>query len=136
MKIEETIQVALPAADVWRVAGDPASIASWLPGLDSSTMDENVRTATWAGDGGSARERILQRDDQARFYEYEYIDGPLPLSDFVSRLSVDPTAEGCMVTWTAEFSAATSEEEQQLADMVAGLYRQGLEGLRSLLVAN
>jgi hypothetical protein len=134
MKIEESIEIAVPAAEAWRVAGDIGSIGRWSPALESSTVDGDVRTAVFAGGNGTARERILKRDEEGRWYEYEYLDGPLALDKYVSRLSVEDRAGGSVVTWWAEFTAASPEVEEQLAGAVAGMYRQGLEGLHDLLL--
>ncbi|MFJ8816551.1 SRPBCC family protein [Amycolatopsis thermoflava] len=135
MKIEESVEVAVSAAQAWRVAGDVAGIADWAPVLESATVEGDVRTAVFAGGGGVARERVLRRDDAAQFYEYEYLDGPLTLDKYVSRISVAEGARGSVVTWAAEFTAGNAEAEAELATAVSGMYRQGLEGLRARLTA-
>ncbi|MFJ8812965.1 SRPBCC family protein [Amycolatopsis thermoflava] len=136
MRIEETVEVGVPAHCVWAVAGDFGGLARWAPAVESSTVEGDVRIAVFAGGLGTARERILKRDDEARWYEYEYLEGPMPLQNYVSRLSVAERGAGSVVTWSAEFDAPSAEAELELGPAVAGMYRQALDNLRGVLSAS
>ncbi|HVW41751.1 MAG TPA: SRPBCC family protein [Amycolatopsis sp.] len=135
MRIEETVEVDVPAHRAWAVAGDFGNLAGWAPAVESSTVEGDTRTAVFAGGLGTARERIRKRDDDARWYEYEYLEGPMPLRNYVSRLSVAERGEGSVVTWSAAFDAPGPEAEQELGSAVAGMYRQALDNLREVLSA-
>lgn len=127
----KTIQAA--ADTVWAVVGHVARVSVWVPAIESSSLEGDVRTAGFAG-GGEARERIVERDDDGRTYVYEYLEGPLALTRYRSRLRVDPKADGTSeVVWDAEFAAGTPEQEAALRDAIAGIYAGALEELDRML---
>lgn len=128
--IHETIIINADPAAVWEIAGQPGRIAEWLPAVASSTAEGDRRSCTLQ-DGGSLEERILERSDEERFYEYEIVDGPLPLSAYRSRFSVEGHEGHAHVEWKAEFAPEAPEQEQELKQMFSGLYREGLEALRA-----
>lgn len=129
MQVIDHIVVDADPAAVWAVAGDPATVADWVPALESSSLDGDERRAVFAGGGGEAFERIVERDDAGRSYVYEYVSGPLALEFYRSRISVREHARGAEVEWSAEFRAGSAEEEAELAQAIAGIYRGGLEEL-------
>lgn len=130
MNVTETLTVDAPPEVVWRVGGDLGGVSSWIPALDSSHLDGDIRHVVFAEGGGSARERIVQVDDQQRFYVYEYLDGPLALERYVSRFSVQPHGAGASrITWTAELTAGSPEIEAELSIAIAGIYAAALREL-------
>lgn len=130
MNVTETVVIAASPDTVWRVAGDVGAIADWVPAIESCRMEGDLRHATFAGGAGDATERIVEHDDAARAYSYEYLSGPLPLEVYLSRLSVQDHSEGAEVVWASEFTAASPEAESQLAAAIADIYRSSLEELK------
>ncbi|OZC55667.1 SRPBCC family protein [Rhodococcoides fascians] len=117
------------AESVWAVVGDPAGAANWIPSLDTSRLDGEVRHVVFT-DGNPARERIVSHDDDSRTYTYEYIDGPLPLAKYTSTIRVDATANGSVVSWDAEFTAAGDDPaalESQLETGIGEIYQRALD---------
>lgn len=131
--INETEQFAQSADQVWALSGDPATVGDWLPAVEKSWMEDDVRVAELAGGAGQARERITGVDNEQRFYDYEYVGGPLVLKEFTSRFAVIPSGDGSRVEWTAEFVADTEEEGAELTAAVTGMYRGGLDNLQAIL---
>jgi carbon monoxide dehydrogenase subunit G len=130
MKVSESISINATPEQVWRIGGDVAHVSDWVPVLESSYLDGDIRHAVFAGGGGSARERIVEIDDVARFYVYEYLDGPLALESYVSRFAVEAEDGGCArVTWSSELSAGTPEVEAELAAAISGIYAAALAEL-------
>jgi hypothetical protein len=115
-------------------AGDPARIAEWVPALASATAEGDERRCTLE-DGGELVERIIERSDAERFYEYEIIDAPMPLRSYRSRLTVHGHDGQSHVDWIAEFEPQQAGREEQLAEAFAATYRSGLEELRERLEA-
>jgi hypothetical protein len=76
-------------------------------------------------------ERITERSDADRFYEYEIVDGPMPLRWYRSRLSVHDHDGHAHVDWVAEFEAQRPHDESELARAFGATYRSGLESLRA-----
>lgn len=105
---------------IWAVIGDPAGAAAWIPSLDTSRLDGDVRHVVFT-DGNPARERIASHDDENRTYTYEYIDGPLPLAKYVSTIGVKELGSGSVITWDAEFTAAGDDPEPLESQLVTGI---------------
>ena len=133
MDIIETIVIPATPDAVWGIGGDAGNIADWIPAIEKSSLEGDVRHATFADGGGEARERIVERDDAHRFYVYEYLSGPLPLESYRSRFAVNEHPDGAEVVWSASFTAASPEEEASLAEAVGALYRAALAELRGQL---
>lgn len=131
--VTETIVIPASPDAVWKIGGDVANVADWVPAIESSRMDGDVRHATFAGGGGEATERIVEHDDEARTYVYHYLTGPLPLSRYESRFTVREHADGAEVVWTADFVAGSREEEAALAEAISGIYGAALAELRARL---
>jgi Polyketide cyclase / dehydrase and lipid transport len=131
MNVTETVVVTARPDAVWDVVGDAGAIADWVPAIESSRLEGDVRHATFAGGGGDATERIVEHDDAARSYVYEFLSGPLPLEVYRSRLSVRDHASGAEVVWDAEFSAASPDVEAELAEAIGGIYRSSLAELKT-----
>lgn len=80
-RIEQTIMIDAPSEEVWRLAGDPGRIGEWLPALSGTSVDGDQRTCTTA-DGGTLRERVIEHSDAERYYTYEIVEAPLPVSSY------------------------------------------------------
>jgi hypothetical protein len=135
MTVDESATYDVPASAVWALTGRPGDVDEWLPAVEQSRMDGDIRAVELVG-GGTVHERITAHDDEKRSYDYDYLDGPLPLKEFSSRFSVGATTEqSSEITWTAEFSADSDEEGTPLAAAVSEMYRDGLTKIESLLAA-
>lgn len=133
MNIIETLVIPATPDAVWAVAGDVAGIAAWIPTIDSVRMQDGVRHAVFAGGAGEGRERILEHDDSARTYVYEYIDGPMAMDSYVSRITVRDHSDGAEITWRADFSAGSADADVELARAISGIYRAALTQLAALV---
>ncbi|MFF5988234.1 SRPBCC family protein [Prauserella flavalba] len=129
MRVNESLVIAAEPAAVWRIGGDTANVADWVPAIEKSHQVDDLRYATFAGGGGEAVERIVTHDDRARSYVYEYVSGPLALRVYRSSFTVRDHAEGAEVLWDAEFEASSAEEEPALAEAIRDIYRSSLRAL-------
>lgn len=114
---------------IWAIIGDPAGAAQWIPAIDSSRMEGDVRHVVFT-DGNPARERIVAHDNRMRSYTYEYIDGPLPLAKYISTIRVEDAGSGSTIVWDAEFAATGDDPEQlekQLETGIGDIYRGALD---------
>ncbi|WP_067662255.1 SRPBCC family protein [Nocardia miyunensis] len=132
--INETARYPHTAAQVWQLCGAPGEISAWLPAVQKSWMEGDIRYAELAGGAGQARERITEHNDERYYYVYDYIDGPLVLKDFSSRFAVSAAADGgCEVVWTARFRADSESEGSELKQAVGGMYQGGLQRIGEVL---
>ena len=120
----------IPASldDVWAVVGDVGNVADWVPALEASRLEGDVRHARFAG-GGDATERIVSRDDENRTYTYAYLQGPLALASYESTLTVGGRDGAAEVEWSAEFAAEDPTTEAELSTAIDGIYAAGLASL-------
>ena len=131
--ITETKTYAAGPAEVWKVVGDTGAVATWVPAIESSHLEGDVRHATFAGGGGDATERIVEKDDAGRSYVYEYLTGPLPLQEYRSRISVREHSQGSEVVWVSDFTSGSADTDEELAQAISGIYRGALDQLESIL---
>lgn len=132
--IVEEVTIDASPEEVWRVAGDPATIGKWVPALAGSTLTGAERHCT-TGDGATISERILAHSDADRSYAYTIVDSPLPLRWYRSTLAVRGHGEHSHVRWEAEFEAVEETQEEELEQLFTGIYRDGLASLRERLEA-
>lgn len=128
--VKKDITIDATADEVWRIAGDPARISDWLPPIESSQVDGDRRSCTLAEGGGQIEERILEHSDQERRYRYEILEGPMPLSSYVSSFQVSEHEGHAHVNWTAEFEAEEAGQEEELVSTFDDIYGGGLEALK------
>lgn len=130
--VRETATIGADPDTVWTTVGDVAAVSSWVPAIESSRLDGDIRTARFAGGAGTAREKIVRHDDRGRTYTYQYLDGPLPLARYESTITVEAApGGGSQVVWEAQFAAGSPEVEAGLRDAIAGIYAQALAELVS-----
>jgi hypothetical protein len=67
--IRHEIRIARRADDVWAVAGDPARLAEWFPGIVACVVDGTSRVIT-TGAGIPMPEEILVCDPVQRRFQY------------------------------------------------------------------
>jgi hypothetical protein len=103
--IRHEIVIDRPAAQVWALAGDPARLHEWFPGITSLTLEGNLRTITVAG-GLTMPEEIVIRDESARRFEYSIT---LPIFKFHRGMIdvIELDEERCMVVYSTEADPRT-----------------------------
>ncbi|HEY9555202.1 MAG TPA: SRPBCC family protein [Acidimicrobiales bacterium] len=86
--------------DVWAAIGDFGGIASWMPGIDSCTVEDDVRTLQTMG--MELQEKLMGHDDATRTTSYSLIKGPMPIEHHLATISVEPDGDGSKLTWAYE----------------------------------
>ncbi len=129
VEVTESISVAADPNAAWELVGDPSALAEWHPAVDSSEVENDLRHVSLA-DGGRIEERITEQSGQS--YSYEFIESPLPVSDYSSRLSVEPSDQGATISWSSTFEAQGASESEA-EKLIAGIYRVGLDSVAQRL---
>jgi len=130
-KVSVSHVMAASPATLWGLVGDPASLSSWHPAIAQSPVSDGGRVRTCRlADGGEVREEILAHDPAGRSYTYRIVSSPLPMTDYVSTLSVTDAEGGARITWQCECQPA-GIAEAELEAMLRGLYEAGLSALRA-----
>lgn len=104
-------------ATVWKYVGDFNAIDLWHPAVRNSTLKGNstkpgaIRTLKLA-DGGELVEKLLAYNAAKGSYTYTTLKSPFPIKNYVSTISVSPTADGkTLMTWSATFDAVGVDED-------------------------
>ena len=131
--LNESVDVAASPEDAWAAIADFCSIKDWHPVIAECEQFEQdgktMRTLT-TGDGGELLEVLKEMDDAGMSFTYAIIEGPLPIADYVSTMSVAEEGEGAKVTWSSNFNAAGASDEEAL-ELMTGIYRAGLDALKT-----
>ncbi len=143
----KSVDIGAPVDKVWDAIKDFDSLNKWHPGFSSDQIvkGENnkvgaVRKLT-VKDGPSFTEELLAFDAAAHSYRYRIIESPLPLRDYVSRISVKPNAKGgSHVTWTGSFKRKSTsdtppeaENDDAALKLINSVYDGGLANLKKML---
>jgi uncharacterized protein YndB with AHSA1/START domain len=123
--VRHAVRIRRPADEVWRLAGDPARLAEWFPGITSSTVEGDVRTVT-TGTGLTLREEILVNDPVQRRFQYR-ITAPI-VRDHRGTLDVIDLGDG-----TTLVVYATDADPRTMALTIGGGTGGALDELRRLL---
>ncbi|MEO5899456.1 MAG: SRPBCC family protein [Ilumatobacteraceae bacterium] len=113
------------AATVWRLAGDPARLHEWFPGMTSSTVDGSTRTIVTAA-GIAMAEQILVHDHTQRRFQYR-VDSPLFEYHRGSIDVIELGADECLVVYT------TDADPRTMALVVGGATAAALDELQRIM---
>ncbi|MEO8183498.1 MAG: SRPBCC family protein [Deltaproteobacteria bacterium] len=128
-KVEEMQTLAASAEEVWRLIGGYNALSEWHPAVERSVLEEGgrIRRLSLKG-GGSLLERLHAFSERERSYAYSIEEGPLPVAQYRSTLSVRGAGRGCEVHWSGDFAPAGASESEAVA-VIRGIYRAGLDTL-------
>jgi hypothetical protein len=121
------VRIARSADDVWAAIGDPARVHEWFVGIDSTTVDGDVRVIT-TGAGLPIPEQIVTHDPIQRRFQYRITGGMV--REHLSTLDVLDLGDGtCLAVYSADADPST------MALVIAGAAGSALEHLRDQMEA-
>jgi uncharacterized membrane protein len=118
------IDIALPADEVWAVAGDFGGLADWMPGVESCVVDGDDRILKMLGT--QITERMESRDCDARTLVYRIVGG-VPVGNHRATISVSEAPGGSHVEWDVEI------EPDEMTDPMHQTYEGALRALKEHL---
>lgn len=132
LNVSKDVTVNASPDTTWKMIGDFNHLDVWHPVVISSELTHdktnNVRLLTLAN-GATITEKEVSRDDAKRSYTYAIVESPLPIANYVSTISVSPTADGkSTVTWRSSFDADGVTDEEAI-NTITGIYDAGLNNL-------
>jgi len=130
LNVSKEVTVNASPDTTWKMIGDFNHLDVWHPVVVNSTStDNNTLRVLTLGNGATITEKEVSRDDANRSYTYEIKESPLPVSGYVSTISVTPAADGkATVKWTSSFDAKDASDEDAV-NAIAGVYDAGLNNL-------
>ncbi|MEX2394019.1 MAG: SRPBCC family protein [Actinomycetota bacterium] len=131
-KVEKSLEVNKPADEVWALIGDFHGLHKWIPNAQpSEAIDDGKRRKIQLGPNAII-EGLAERTE--RSYTYTIDEGPLPVSNYRSTLSVDDAGDGkSVVSWVGTFEPAEGATEESAVQIVNMIYDGGLAGLQKTL---
>jgi len=140
ISVTESKTVDAAPDKVWSAIGDFDSISDWHPAVSSSDISEGENNETGAqrhlmlGDGGTVDEELVSRDNDGMTYSYKIVGGVLPVSNYMSTISVEPEGDAqSKVTWEGHFDPAEGQTEEVATEVITNVYRAGLVNVKSML---
>ena len=114
---------------VWAKVGDFCGIASWHPAIEKCALsaDGKTRTLSLKG-GGSIVEKLEKRDDAQHSYSYSIVEGPLPVANYMSTISVAKDGTGTKVSWNGHY-VAKGASDADAKKTIDGVYQAGVDVL-------
>jgi hypothetical protein len=119
------------AEEVWRLIGGYNALSEWHPAVERSVLEDGGRVRRLALRGGGVLvERLHAFSERERSYQYSIEQGPLPVANYRSTLSVRDRGDkrGCEVHWSGDFAPAGASESEAIG-VIRGIYRAGLDTL-------
>ena len=110
--------------EIWKVIRDFGGLAQYMPGVDSCTLDGDVRTLQMMGI--QIKEQLRAIDDDTRRLTYSVVESPM--NNMVSHeatIAIDPEGSGSHVTWTVDVEPA------DLLPIFQGAYDNAVAGLKT-----
>jgi hypothetical protein len=133
IKVQQKAEATGDPADVWAIAGEAfCTIDSWHPAVaeceETKEGDAVIRTLTLQ-DGGKIKEKLTGTDDLS--YTYEITEGPLPVTNYSSKLWVEPGDKPgtSVIYWESEFDAADGTSDEEAEGIITGILSDGVKGI-------
>lgn len=119
----------LSADAVWAKVGDFCGIAKWHPAVEKCNLsaDGKTRTLSLKG-GGTIVEALVKWDAAGRSYTYSIVNSPLPVTNYVSTITVSADGAGSALTWTGKYDAKGAPDADA-QKVIQGIYEAGLKAL-------
>ncbi|WP_232495739.1 SRPBCC family protein [Novosphingobium kaempferiae] len=128
-----SIDLDVPAQQVWDLIGGFDSLPDWLPYIPSSELSDGGRIRHLANpDGSSIVERLMAFDEKERSYTYHILEAPFPQKDYLATLRVRETDGGksSRVEWFGEFTPV-GVTDVEVSALFQGIYDDGLAALKA-----
>ena len=132
--VSKSINVS--AEKAWEKLSSFRSIEDFSPIERSETAGQGAgatRTC-FMPDGAAIYELLEEVDDKGMEMQYKIIEGPFPITGYVSNVKVEKTGEGsCKITWGCEFETEP-EVKDEMVKLFEGFYHTIIDSLENLIV--
>lgn len=142
MMVFRSMIIEAPIERVWAMVRAFDHVSNWNPGVTAARMEGAgrasevgaVRHLTIA-DGSVFRETLLAHSDRDRFYTYDILESPLPVSAYLSthRFVAITDTNQTLGIWEGSFDCARDQETALDAIVGDDIYIGGMRGLNQTL---
>ncbi|RKZ94957.1 MAG: SRPBCC family protein [Gammaproteobacteria bacterium] len=135
LTVSKEVTVNASPETTWKMIGDFNHLDVWHPVVVESQLKQGDSQSAGAvrlltlGNGATITEKLVSNNNALRTYTYAITESPLPVSDYVSTITVSAAEGGkSTVTWSSSFDAnGASDEEAE--STISGIYDAGLNNL-------
>ena len=146
LKVKEEVVINAPASKVWEKANNFGDLGAWHPAVKTTEILSGTNNKKGAirlltlQDGGTIKEQLLGYHPTFKSYKYKIIEGVLPVSNYVSTVSVKSQGENkTLVVWQGKFkrkdtsaNPAAGQGDDDAVKAITGVYRGGLDNLKKI----
>jgi len=143
ISVTESKTINAAPDEVWETVRDFDAISMWHPAVVSSDISKGENNEPGAqrhltlGDGGTIDEQLVSWDDDGMSYSYKIIGGVLPVSNYMSTISVEAEGdEQSKITWTGHFDPAEGQKADMAREVITNVYRAGLVNVKTMMDGN
>lgn len=134
VKITHSIQVSPEQA--WEVIGSVGGVDKWFGSMIKSCRIEGKKRICETTDGMILNEDILEVDQENRLFRFAIPSQEmLPVGNIVESMKVDKNEDGyALITWSATFDAATTENAEMASSAFQNLWVMGLNEMEAYIL--
>jgi mxaD protein len=145
LQVKEEVSINAPASKVWDKVSNFGDLGAWHPAVKKTEIVSGTNNKKGAErlltlqDGGTIKERLLAYSPKSMTFKYEIIEGVLPVSHYVSTVTVTAQGEKSLVVWKGSFKRkdtsakpAAGQDDEAAVKTITGVYRGGLDNLKKI----
>lgn len=146
LSVHEEVTINAPAAAIWGKVSNFNDLGVWHPAVKTTEIvtgknnKVNTERLLTLQDGGTIKEKLLGYNAKARTFKYSIIEGVLPVTDYVSSVTVKPAGKDqSIVVWKGTFKRkdtaaipAEGQDDATAVKVITSVYRGGLDNLKKI----
>jgi mxaD protein len=146
LNVEEKIEVNASTSAVWSKLHNFSDMGAWHPAVKKTELVEGQNNKAGAvrlltlQDGGTIKEKLINYKFKDKTFEYEIIEGVLPVSNYVSTLTVSEAKDGkSLVVWKGNFKRKDTSDksaaglgDEDAVKTITSVYKVGLDNLKKV----
>jgi mxaD protein len=146
LSAHEEVTINASTAKVWDKVKNFNDLGAWHPAVKTTEIVTGTNNKTGAErlltlqDGGTIKEKLLAYNPKAKTFKYSIIEGVLPVSDYVSSVTVKSAGKDkSLVVWNGTFkrkdtsaTPADGQDDATAVKVITSVYRGGLDNLKKI----
>jgi len=146
LKVKEEVVINASASKVWDKASNFGDLGAWHPAVKTTVIVSGTNNEKGAirlltlQDGGTIKEKLRTYNAKSMSFEYEILEGVLPVSHYVSSVTVTSQGENkTLVVWQGKFmrkdmsaTPASGQDDEAATKTMTAVYRGGLDNLKKI----
>lgn len=147
LRVVETVAIKAPVDKVWAAVKDFDGLSKWHPAIAKDEIVQGANNQPGAiralavKDGPTIKEQLVSFSEKLHSFKYKIVESPLPITNYVSTLSVKEGTKGTtVVRWVGTFkrknpadSPPEAETDAAGIKLIKGIYQGGLSNLKKVL---